>query len=207
MNAHRPALLLATLGLLACRNAAPEPPPPPPPPLDMSGHPAPMNNPHGNPPPSSGTLHWTDPTSWHRGTPSSSMRRAQYVIPASDPNAEGELAVFWFGAGQGGSIESNLTRWYGQFEQPDGRPTASVATRETRTSHGLNVTVTRVEGRFNGGMMPGAPAPTAHEGYALLAAIVETPNGPWFFKMTGPRTTVAAATPSFDELVRSFEFR
>ena len=79
--------------------------------------------------------------------------------------------MFWFGAGQGGSIDSNLERWYGQFAQPDGRPSAAVATRETRTSHGLTVTVTRVEGRFAGGGMPGAGTPTTHDGYALLGEV------------------------------------
>jgi hypothetical protein len=135
------------------------------------------------------------------------MRRAQYEIPGAGPNTVGELTVFWFGAGQGGSIDSNLERWYGQFAQPDGRPSAAVATRETRTSHGLTVTVTRVEGRFAGGGMPGAGTPTTHDGYALLAAIVETPNGPWFFKLTGPRATLVAAAPAFDAMVASFEFR
>jgi hypothetical protein len=201
---QRPALHLAVaLSLLACRNAAPEPPAPPAasriaPPIPMPG---------ADPAPHTGTLRWTDPAPWRRGTPSSAMRRAQYTVPGDGPNTEGELTVFWFGAGQGGSIDSNLARWYGQFEQPDGRPSAAVATRESRTSHGLAVTVTRVEGRFAGGGMPGA-APTApRDGYGLLAAIVETPNGPWFFKLTGPRATLAAAAPAFDAMVASFEFR
>lgn len=78
--------------------------------------------------------------------------------------------MFWFGAGMGGSIENNLSRWYGQFAQPDGRPSASVATRETRTVHGLNVTITRVQGRFAGGGMgsPGS-APGAREGQLRAA--------------------------------------
>ncbi len=193
--------LVAALSLAACRNAAPEPPAPP----EQTRAHAPA--PTANRAPHDGTLRWTDPASWRRGTPSSSMRRAQYAVPGAD--GEGELTVFWFGAGQGGSIESNLSRWYGQFEQPDGRPSASVATRETRTVHGMNVTITRVQGRFAGGgmAMPGAPPPAPHDNYALLAAIVETPNGPWFFKLTGPRATLAAATPAFDEMVASFDFR
>ena len=103
------------------------------------------------------------------------MRRAQYVVPGNGPNTEGELAVFWFGAGQGGSIDSNLARWYGQFEQPDGRPSAAVATRESRTSHGLAVTVTRVEGRFAGGVRPlrrtrgrFPSSPTSRPGYLIV---------------------------------------
>jgi hypothetical protein len=200
---QRPLLpLTLALSLLACRNAAPEPPAPPAstrlaPPIPMPTAAAPHE----------GTLRWSDPAAWRRGNPSSSMRRAQYAVPGAD--GEGELTVFWFGAGQGGSVESNLDRWYGQFTQPDGRPSSVVATRERRTSHGLAVTVTRVEGRFAGGgmAMPGAAPSAPHENYALLAAIVETPNGPWFFKLTGPRATLAAATPAFDEMVASFDFR
>jgi hypothetical protein len=37
----------------------------------------------------------------------------------------------------------------------------------------------------------------------LLGAIVETPRGPWFFKMTGARATVEAARPAFDALLDS----
>ncbi len=200
---HLPHTLAVALALTACRGAAPEPTAPPPARPSASA----LTMPASHPPVAEGTLRWTDPSAWRRGTPSSAMRRAQYAIPGAAPDADAELTVFWFGAGQGGSIDSNLTRWYGQFEQPDGRPSAAVATRESRTSHGLTVTVTRVEGRFAGGGMPGA-APTApRDGYALLAAIVETPNGPWFFKMTGPRATVASAGAAFDELVSSFEFR
>jgi len=53
--------------------------------------------------------------------------------------------------------------------------------------------------------MPGAAPPVAHDDYALLGAIVETPGGPWFFKMTGPRATVEAARRGFDDLVDSFQ--
>ncbi|MDB4931747.1 MAG: hypothetical protein JWM10_4231 [Myxococcaceae bacterium] len=203
---QRPLLALAlglALPLLACRNAPPEPPAPP-----AASRIAPAIPMPTAAAPHDGTLRWTDPAAWRRGTPPpGSMRRGQYEVPG--PDGAGELTVFWFGAGQGGSIDANLARWYGQFTQPDGRPSSAVATRERRTSHGLAVTVTRVEGRFAGGGMaaPGADPSTPRDHYALLGAIVETPNGPWFFKLTGPRATLAAATPAFDEMVASFDFR
>lgn len=207
MTQHPALALLALLSLAACRNVAPEPPAPPAQASAPATTPAavPGVTPHAAP--HSGTLRWTDPASWRRGSPSSAMRKAQYVVPGAD--GDGELTVFWFGAGMGGSIENNLSRWYGQFTQPDGRPSASVATRETRTVHGLNVTITRVQGRFAGGGMgtPGSAPEPARDNYALLAAIVETPNGPWFFKLTGPRSTLAGAAPAFDDLVASFDFR
>ena len=40
---------------------------------------------------------------------------------------------------------------------------------------------------------------------ALLGAIVEVGGSLWFFKMTGPAKTVAAARPEFDKLVSSFK--
>lgn len=39
----------------------------------------------------------------------------------------------------------------------------------------------------------------------MLGAIVETDQGPWFFKMTGPRATINAARARFDDLVGSFQ--
>lgn len=146
-------------------------------------------------------LQWTDPPAWHRTPPSSAMRRAQFSIPG--PGGDAELAVFYFGAGQGGDVEANLQRWYGQFTQPDGRPTSAVATRSNVTVGALRVTVTTATGTFAGGGMPGGPAAAPRENQALLGAIVESSGGPWFFKITGPAATVTAARPAFDAMIQS----
>lgn len=155
-------------------------------------------------------LLWTDPGPWRRTQPASTMRRAQFTIPGVGGSGEGELTVFYFGAGQGGALQDNLDRWYGQFEQPDGRATRDLARVEHRTVNGMNVTITRVSGRFAGGMAMGAApsgAPASHDHWALLGAIAETTGGPWFFKLTGPEATVQAAAPVFDEFVASFHVR
>jgi hypothetical protein len=128
------------------------------------------------------------------------MRRAQYTI-AGAAGADAELTVFWFGVGQGGSIDDNLRRWHDQFTAEG----STAPTTTQRTVHNLRVHVTERRGRFAGMAMPGAPAPTAREDWALLGAIVETPDGPWFFKMTGPRATIESARRGFDDLVASFE--
>ncbi len=227
----RPALVLFLSGLsvLACRNttpeAAPSPAPAMSPPLGLPGDHAGL--PPGHPPiapgqqlpgatqgpaggaPAApegttgpGALRWTDPPGWQRQTPSSSMRAAQYLIPGAAGDLT--LAVFYFGQGQGGSIDDNLQRWWGQFEQPDGRPSAEVAQRTTRTVGALPVTVTTLTGRSRGGGgMMGAPSEPARDDQMLLGAIVVTPRGPWFFKVTGPRASVEAARPAFDALIDS----
>ncbi len=204
------SLLLALAVVAACRNSTPEPAPPaaqtrearptgsmPP------GHPS-MGGPRmAAPTPSARELRWTDPVGWQRVQPASTMRRAQYAIPGASAGQEAELAVFWFGAGQGGSIEENISRWHNQFVQ-EGAATPPATTQ--RTVHDLRVHLTERFGRFGGTMAaPGAPAPAPRDDWGMLGAIVETDQGPWFFKMTGPRATINAARQRFDDLVASFQ--
>jgi len=148
-------------------------------------------------------LQWTAPAEWRTVTPSSSMRRAEWALPkqGSDPE-DASLVVFYFGQGQGGGIEQNLDRWYGQFTQPDGRATRALARTATRTVAGMRVTVTDVSGTFAGGM-PMGPAGPPKTGWRMLAAIVESPSGPWFFKLTGPTATVEHWKASFETFVSS----
>jgi hypothetical protein len=47
----------------------------------------------------------------------------------------------------------------------------------------------------------GAPPPKVGQG--MLGAIVESPSGLWFFKLTGPEATVKAARASFDAMLSS----
>jgi hypothetical protein len=158
--------------------------------------------------PAAKKLHWTDPAEWKRTPPASSMRQAQYAAPKVACDTEdAELVVFYFGPGQGGKVDDNLTRWYGQFTQPDGGSTRDQAKIDKRTVNGLNVTTVQVQGTFDGGGMMGQSASGPKPGWALLGAIAETPAGPWFFKMTGPAKTVAAARAPFDALVASFKLQ
>lgn len=165
--------------------------------------------PQGHPPmAAAGGLQWDDPAGWTRVQPASPMRRAQLRIPrAEGDTADAELVVITFGPNQGGSVESNLARWYGQVQLADGGSTEAAATRETLTAGNMQVTVTEVAGRIAGSNMPGAPPGQSFEQGRLLAAIVESPQGPWFFKIIGPDRTVAAARASFLSMLRTMRFQ
>jgi hypothetical protein len=127
------------------------------------------------------------------------MRKAQYALPKADGDSEdGELAVFYFGLGQGGSVEGNIDRWIGQISQPDGSPSKDKAKISKKEVSGMAVTRVDVSGTYSGGMMSNA-APRA--GYRMLAAVVETPEGPWFFKLTGPEKTVAKWADSLNQFI------
>ncbi|HEY2404743.1 MAG TPA: hypothetical protein VGI10_02015 [Polyangiaceae bacterium] len=144
-------------------------------------------------------LSWKDPASFHRVEPKNPMRKASYEIPRAKGDSEdGELAVFYFGPGQGGGVDANVNRWIKQFG--DVKP-ADVK-RADRKANGLaEHTVEIVGGTFASGM-PGGPS-AAKSGYSLLGAIVETPSGPYFFKLTGPDKTVAEARKAFYGLLDS----
>ena len=122
------------------------------------------------------------------------------MVPRASGDAEdAELGVFYFGPGQGGGIEANVDRWVKQFTdiKPD------QVKREDRTANGLLTHIVQVEsGTFNANVMSKGPE-KLKTNYALLGAIVEAPSGAYFFKLTGPKATVAKAKKSFYTLLDS----
>jgi hypothetical protein len=144
---------------------------------------------------------WLDPPSFKRVPPSNPMRKASYVVPHAEGDTDdGELTVFYFGPGQGGSIDANVDRWVKQFG--DVKP--GDVRRADREANGLRQhTVELDSGTFSSGM-PGGSAKAKSE-YGLVGGIVETPSGAYFFKMTGPSKTVKKATPEFYKLLDSIK--
>jgi hypothetical protein len=146
-----------------------------------------------------GGLAWTAPKPFVARPPKSSMRVAEYGIEGDEA---AELAVFFFGADQGGGVEANMSRWISQFHQPDGSETQ--AKRSTRTMHGIEVALVEATGTYSGGMaMPGMPPKPAQTDAALLGAIATGPGGAVFFKLVGPRAAVEQARPAFEALLES----
>ena len=131
-------------------------------------------------------VRWTVPASW-KAEAQRPMRLATYTVA---PGAE--CGVYYFGPGQGGSVDANLDRWIGQFLQADGKPSKAAAKIAKRTIHGLPVTTVDVSGAYTGMGGPTAQPGPAVPGYRMLGAIVEGPQGSVFFKFTGPAKTVAA---------------
>jgi hypothetical protein len=115
------------------------------------------------------------------------MRVATYPIPAASGQEPGECGVFFFGTGQGGSVEDNLARWASQFES------ASAPKKTVRTVNGLKVHEIDLTGTY---LAPGGPMMQSQgkkPGWRLLGAIVEAPEGLVFFKCVGPSATIQKA--------------
>ena len=132
------------------------------------------------------------------------MRVATYGIPAEEGDGEdAECAVFYFGPGQGGTVEANIQRWYTQFEQPDGRPSSDVARLREDDINGIKVIVIDLPGTYLSSVGPMSPEKVKKPDFRMLGVIIEGPEGPVFFKLTGPEKTVARAEEEFESLVMS----
>jgi hypothetical protein len=155
-----------------------------------------------------GEIIYIAPQDWVQHPPTSRMRKDQYVLPGAEGKEDAELVVYHFPE-MGGLVEANLNRWYGQFQQPDGSETASKAQAKKETVNNIPVTTVFVTGTY---LKPKNPmdltGPKEEKpNYAMLAAIAETANGPWFFKATGPEETIAHWRPSFENFVASMHIQ
>ncbi|HEY3593046.1 MAG TPA: hypothetical protein VGL13_04210, partial [Polyangiaceae bacterium] len=74
--------------------------------------------------------------------------------------------------------------------------------RTQRKANGLKQLVVEVAGTYVSGPMSTAPGPPKPS-YGLVAAVVETPAGSYFFKMTGPKKLVDDARRDFISLLDS----
>lgn len=149
---------------------------------------------------------FTPAAGWLEQPPSSTMRVAEYHLPRVEGDVEdAELVVFYFGGG-GGTVEANLVRWTDQMLQPDGAPSAEVATTTSFLAGDLPVTLLDVPGTFAAEVRPGSRMRYFKPDFRLLAAVVETPAGPYFFKLTGPDPTVRRWADSFEATIRAARF-
>jgi hypothetical protein len=193
LTSHRSATAAASIAPVeAVKPTTPAPASLPP------NHPhVPGMSPHGGPPHASGampngenqrppSIDWKVPGGWQTVANPNPMRLATYRITDA---AEASVAR------AGGPVDANVLRWSQQF---DGAPQPD---RSEKQVSGLHVTVVRLAGTYEGGM--GMGTPEKHDGWAMLAAIVEAPGAPYFFKVVGPAADVDRARGSFDSLVDS----
>jgi len=141
----------------------------------------------------------TLPAGWLAQTPGSSMRLAQYRIPGPP---EAELVVYYFGPGQGGSVDANAARWSSQFTNVQGKP-VKPNIRQLRAS-APRVTLVELHGNYARGMGMGTDNSVKPD-HALMAAVVETPKGNAFIQLWGPESTVSAARNDYLDFLKNLK--
>lgn len=129
----------------------------------------------------------------------SSVRLAEFSVPRTD-GTSAEAIVYYFGEGQGGSVEANVARWSSQFTAADGEPVSPRLGALDGTD--FRTTIAEFEGTYARSIGAGNPT-AALPDQGLVAAVVETPSGSLFLQLVGDRRAVAEARADFLELVGS----
>ena len=153
-----------------------------------------------------GPFSLTAPADWTIKPVTSNMRAADFQLPGK-PGADAELIVYYFGANGAGSVDDNLDRWFKQFQQPDGKASRDVAKIEKTKFGGQSATFVSVAGRYVASAMPGATESVDKPDQSLLAAIVDSPSGPYYFKLVGAKATVDANAAAFRAMLDSLKVR
>jgi hypothetical protein len=143
------------------------------------------------------------PEGWDAGTPGSRMRLAQYALPGSGGDAE--MAVFYFGPGQGGTPKANIDRWVAQFTA-DADTTSSVPVDVAEMeAGGLRLYFVKASGTYTATAMgPMAPPQPPKPEHALFGLVVEGgPQGSLFIKATGPKSTMEEQSSNLEMFAKS----
>lgn len=109
----------------------------------------------------------------------------------------------------GGTIEDNINRWVGQFEQPDGSSTKEKLKVEKKKISDVEVHVVNISGTYKdmpAGPFAGGPA-TKREGYRMLSGIIVGPKGVgnYYVKFYGPEKTVTKNEAAFTKMLESLK--
>lgn len=135
----------------------------------------------------------TVPSNWTSRTPSSSLRLAEYATPTVE-GGMAEVVVYYFGKGQGGSVDANLERWKSQFSNPSG---SAVEEKVTHPIAPFPTTIAEYRGTYARGVGDGSDANAARPNHMLIAVVAETPRGTLFFQCFGPVAAVEAQQAAY----------
>jgi hypothetical protein len=151
-----------------------------------------------------GGLKSTAPASWKEVPVNSPMRVKQFTVPGKEGDAE--LAVFFFGQGQGGGIQANLDRWKQQFQPPAGQTLEQASKVSSMKVAGTTATMLDIHGTYMFKARPMEPGPgEPRPNHRMLAVVMETPKGNYYLKLVGPAKTVEQNKKEFDAWLKAFK--
>jgi hypothetical protein len=148
------------------------------------------------------------PGDWKTEEPTSRMRAYQFKLPrAADDKYDGEMAIFFFGPGQGGSAEENIKRWKGFFLPPQGKNIDDVAKVSKLKVGAVDVHYLDVQGTYKFKERPFDPnaKEELRPDWRMLGVVFESKNGPYFMRLAGPAKTVAHHKKGFDDWLQGLK--
>jgi hypothetical protein len=152
-----------------------------------------------------GKLALTAPAGWTKKEPASRIVEAEFAVPpAKGDEMPGRLTAM----GAGGSVESNIDRWIGQFVGPGGA--APKPQRDKTTVSGAEIEIVDLSGTYKdspGGPFAGGKT-IMRDNYRMLGAIIQTKDkGNYFLKLYGPKKTIDENSKGFQDMVKSLKVK
>lgn len=145
------------------------------------------------------------PPGWTAKPVTSNMRAANFVIPTKAGTSE--LVVTYFGPNGAGGLDENIDRWLRQISQPDGKSSREAAKIEKVQLAGQDATIMSVTGHFAAPAMPGGSPAVDKPDQSMLAAIVGSPQGPYYFKLVVDKAAFAETDEAFRSLLKSLKLK
>ncbi len=150
----------------------------------------------------------TTPADWQEQPVKTSMRVKQFALPhVAGEDRDAELAIFYFGPGQGGDADANVARWKTLFEAPAGKSIDEATKVETFKVKDVKVTFVDISGTYLYKERPVDPDLKAEKrpNHRMLGVVWESPKGPYFMRLVGPAKTVAKYKPAFVAWLKNFK--
>lgn len=132
------------------------------------------------------------PEDWLQEPPDNQMRKAQFSLK-NDNSVK--IIAFNFGENSG-SAEENIARWENEFTKVDNSNTLDL-------KEGM-LKVVRIHGTFKMKPRPMAQEFTEMENFMTMAAIVPSNEGPYYFKLNGPKDIVESQNDNFVTFIESY---
>lgn len=133
----------------------------------------------------------TTPDAWLREAPSSSMRVLQFAL-----KSDNALKVTGFFFGEQDLVKENIDRWKNEF-------TKISSDKQEKLNNDITFIV--LEGTYKLKPFPMAQEATPTDGYMVLAAIVPTPEGPYYFKVFGPKDKLNSEIANFKKFLSTYK--
>jgi hypothetical protein len=150
------------------------------------------------------------PKDWKQEEPKSRIVQYEFSAPGEKAGntKEEERARITIMA-SGGGVEANIDRWYGQFDQPDGKATKNVAKVEKFEAAGQTIHYVDIKGTFKdtmgAGPFSGRPA-VQRTDYRMLGAIIESEDaGDFYLKITGPAELLEGLDEGFRKMLKELK--
>jgi hypothetical protein len=146
------------------------------------------------------------PANWKETTSNRQFRYKEFALPkAEGDKADAELVIYFFETGGGGGVKANIDRWKGQFQPPEGKKIDDVAKLDEFKVASVPVTYLDIQGTYLFKASPMAPQAEPRPNHRMLAAVFESPKGPYYIKLVGPEKTVTQHKKGFDEWLKNFK--